>query len=60
MTLKETLAKLESLGDEKRRAFNIKNGAGKLKQFGVAMGDLRARDLIRNLALIACVVLTRS
>lgn len=42
MNLKEALAKLESLGDEKRRAWNIKNGAGKLKQFGVAMGDLRA------------------
>jgi 3-methyladenine DNA glycosylase AlkD len=42
MKLKETLAKLESLGDEKRRAFNIKNGAGKMKQFGVAMGDIRA------------------
>ena len=42
MNLKETLAKLESLGDEKRRAFNIRNGAGKMKQFGVAMGDLRA------------------
>jgi len=41
MKLKETLAKLESMGDEKRRAFNIKNGAGKMKQFGVAMGDLR-------------------
>lgn len=41
MTLKEALTKLESLGDEKRRAWNIKNGAGKLKQFGVAMGDLR-------------------
>ena len=42
MNLKEALAKLESLGDEKRRAFNVKNGAGKAKQFGVAMGDLRA------------------
>lgn len=48
MTLKETLAKLESLGDEKRRAHNAKpwpgnpKGAPKLKQFGVAMGDLRA------------------
>ena len=42
MTLKETLAKLESLGDEKRRAFNVKNGAGKMKQFGVATGDIRA------------------
>jgi 3-methyladenine DNA glycosylase AlkD len=46
MNLKETLAKLESLGDEKRRAFNLKPAphgiaAGKLKQFGVAMGDLR-------------------
>ena len=41
MKLKETLTKLESLGDEKRRAFNIKNGAGKMKHFGVAMGDLR-------------------
>jgi 3-methyladenine DNA glycosylase AlkD len=41
MNLKETLAKLESLGDEKRRAYNVKNGAGKMKQFGVAMGDLR-------------------
>jgi 3-methyladenine DNA glycosylase AlkD len=46
MNLKEALAKLESLGDEKRRAFNIKPAphgipAGKLKQFGVAMGDLR-------------------
>jgi len=42
MNLKEALAKLESLGDEKRRAYNVKIGAGKAKQFGVAMGDLRA------------------
>jgi 3-methyladenine DNA glycosylase AlkD len=42
MALKEVLAKLESLGDEKRRAFNIKNGAGKMKHFGVATGDIRA------------------
>ena len=41
MNLKETLAKLESLGDEKRRAWNIKNGAGKLKHFGVPTGDIR-------------------
>jgi 3-methyladenine DNA glycosylase AlkD len=41
MRLKETLTKLESLGDEKRRAYNVKLGAGKAKQFGVAMGDLR-------------------
>lgn len=42
MNLKEALAKLESLGDEKRRAWNIKNGAGKAKTFGVATGDIRA------------------
>jgi 3-methyladenine DNA glycosylase AlkD len=48
MNLEETLAKLESLGDEKRRAHNAKPwagnpaGAAKLKQFGCAMGDLRA------------------
>src|SRR5688572_23777698 len=41
MTLKETLAKLEALRDEKRRAFNVKNGAGKMKQFGVQTGDIR-------------------
>src|SRR6185295_13704533 len=46
MTVKEILAQLESLGDEGRRAFNLKPAphgvaAGKLKQFGVAMGDIR-------------------
>jgi 3-methyladenine DNA glycosylase AlkD len=46
MTVKEALAQLESLGDEGRRAYNLKPAphgipAGKLKQFGVAMGDLR-------------------
>jgi 3-methyladenine DNA glycosylase AlkD len=41
MNLKEALAKLESLGDEKRRAYNIKIGTGKLKQFGVATGEIR-------------------
>jgi 3-methyladenine DNA glycosylase AlkD len=46
MNFKEALAKLESLGDEKRKAFNLKPAphgipAGKLKQYGVAMGDLR-------------------
>ncbi len=47
MNLKEALAQLESLGDEKRRAFNLKPAPHgipappKLKQFGVAMGDLR-------------------
>jgi 3-methyladenine DNA glycosylase AlkD len=47
MNLKEALAKLESMGDEGRRAYNLKPAphgvaAGKLKQFGCAMGDLRA------------------
>jgi 3-methyladenine DNA glycosylase AlkD len=42
MNLKDALAKLESLGDEKRRAYNVKIGAGKAKQFGVATGDIRA------------------
>lgn len=46
MNLKEALAQLESLGNESRRAFNLKPAphgipAGKIKQFGVAMGDLR-------------------
>lgn len=40
MNLKEALKQLESLGNEKMRAFNTKNGAGK-NQFGVKMGDLR-------------------
>lgn len=39
--LQATLAKLEALGDEKRRAFNAKQGADK-NQYGVAMGDIRA------------------
>src|SRR5262245_35680562 len=46
MNLKEALAKLESMGDEGRREYNLKPAphgipAGKLKQFGVAMGDIR-------------------
>ena len=46
MTLKEAFAKLESMGDQGRREYNLKPAphgiaAGKLKQFGVAMGDLR-------------------
>ena len=47
MNLKEALANLESLGDEKRRAHNAKPwpgypaGAAKLKQFGCATGDIR-------------------
>ena len=40
MTLKDTLAQLKSLGDEKRRAHNRKAGAGD-NQFGVPMGDIR-------------------
>lgn len=42
MNLKEALANLESMGDEERRAWNVKAGAGKAKQFGVAMGEIRA------------------
>lgn len=38
--VKETLAKLEALGQEKVRAQNKKKGAGD-KQFGVRMGDIR-------------------
>ncbi len=47
MNFKEAMAKLESLGDEGRRAHNAKpwagnpGGAPKLKQFGCAMGDIR-------------------
>ena len=40
MALKDALAQLKALGDEKVRARNIKNGAGE-NQFGVAMGDIR-------------------
>jgi 3-methyladenine DNA glycosylase AlkD len=40
ITLKETLAQLESLSDAKVRAHNTKNGAGK-NQFGVKHGDIR-------------------
>ena len=39
-TLKETLAQLEALGNEKVRAHNSKNGAGN-NQFGVRLGDIR-------------------
>ncbi len=42
MNLKEALAKLESMGDEKRRAWNAKQGLGKMKQFGVETGNIRA------------------
>jgi 3-methyladenine DNA glycosylase AlkD len=40
MTLKEALKQLAALGDEKMRAINLKNGAGK-DHFGVKRGDLR-------------------
>lgn len=40
MTLKDALAQLKSLGDEKVRARNKKNGAGD-NQFGVKNGDIR-------------------
>jgi 3-methyladenine DNA glycosylase AlkD len=40
-TLTETLKQLNALGNEKMRAYNTKNGAGK-NQFGVSLGDIRA------------------
>lgn len=40
MTLKETLAQLGGLRDEKTRTYNLKNGVGE-NQFGVKLGDLR-------------------
>lgn len=40
MTVTEVLAKLESLGDPRRREINIKNGASE-NQFGVKTGDIR-------------------
>ncbi len=39
-TLKETLAQLELLGNEKMRAHNRKHGA-KAAQFGVPLGEIR-------------------
>lgn len=42
MNLREALAELESMGDEKRRAWNVKNGAEKTRTFGCATGDIRA------------------
>lgn len=41
MTLQEALKKLESLGSEKMRLFNKKNGADD-NQYGLKMGDIRA------------------
>lgn len=40
MTTEAILQELKSLGDEKRRAYNAKHGAGD-NQFGVPMGDIR-------------------
>ncbi len=40
ITVKETLAQLKALGDEKLRAQNKKRGAGD-NQYGVKLGDLR-------------------
>src|SRR5688572_8415937 len=40
MTVKEILAKLESLGDDARRKHNTKAGAPD-NQFGVKLGDIR-------------------
>src|SRR4026209_667450 len=40
MTLKETLAQLKALSDEKVLAQNTKRGAGG-NQFGVRLGDIR-------------------
>ena len=40
VTLEDTLAQLESLGNEKVRAQNSKSGAGD-NQFGVKLGDIR-------------------
>lgn len=39
-TVKEVLAELKALGDEKVRAINTKHGAGE-NQFGVKLGDIR-------------------
>lgn len=40
MTVKQILAELKSLGDERVRALNIKRGGGE-NQFGVKLGDIR-------------------
>lgn len=40
MNTKQAMARLEELGDENRRAFNAKRGAGD-NQFGVKTGDIR-------------------
>jgi 3-methyladenine DNA glycosylase AlkD len=52
MTLAESLAKLEALGNEKVRALNQRNGAGD-NQYGVKLGDIRtlAKAIRTNHAL---------
>jgi 3-methyladenine DNA glycosylase AlkD len=48
MSLKDTLAQLKALGNERMRAQNKKNGAG-ANQFGVRLGDIRKlADKIKN------------
>jgi 3-methyladenine DNA glycosylase AlkD len=49
MNLKEALARLKALGDEKMRAQNIRHGAGN-NQFGVRLGDIRtlAKEIKTN------------
>lgn len=44
MNLEETLAVLESLGDEKRRALNVKNGAGKAE----LAAPIRINEMVRR------------
>ena len=39
--VKEVLAKLEVLGNERVREQNVKRGAGDLPQFGVRLGEIR-------------------
>jgi 3-methyladenine DNA glycosylase AlkD len=50
--VKEILAQLKTMGDEKVRKLNVRNGAGD-KQFGVKLGDIRvvAKKLKANHAL---------
>ena len=52
MTLEETLAQLEALGNEKMPRQNTKNGAGD-RQFGVRLGEIRklAKQIKTNHAL---------
>lgn len=56
ITLQDTLAQLESLGNEKVRAQNKKNGADD-NQFGVRLGDIRklAKEIKTNPELAAAL-----